>query len=369
LTVPGGIPFTGPRQTLREPPTQVISHVGSRPSDRPREPPRDITTIWGGNRPSDRPREPPRDITTVWGGSRPSDRPRDQPWDRPWDRPREPTTIWGNRPTETKYFPEPRFPTVTSWRPYPSQQGQRPPWDDNPYRPGWANPYLGDRKPEWKPYGNSWDRPGGGPPPWGDRPRHGDRPWATTTLIGIIPTTPAWANPDWYRPDWRPPRDWVPPRGWRPAPGWIPPPDWIPPTWWVPPPPPQTIYQTWDPYYYYDDPSYSPPWAYLPAPILPPITLSFGLPPLPNLGCQYYPVTYPSQIITDATYTDTITQPPIDAMITVYVDGYNGETSTDWGPLETVYEVYVYETTAQVDVVSTTTSCGLSWFKRSAAVE
>jgi hypothetical protein len=142
--------------------------------------------------------------------------------------------------------------------------------------------------------------------------------------------------------------------------------DWIPPVWWTPPPPPQTIYQTWDPYY--NDPGYTPPWAFLPKTFLPPITLSFGLPPLPNFGCKYTPYTYESQLITTATYTDPITQPPIDALITVYVDPYNGQTSTDWGPMETVYEVYVYTTTALVDVVATTTSCGLSWFQRTAAV-
>jgi hypothetical protein len=195
----------------------------------------------------------------------------------------------------------------------------------------------------------------GGPAPWGDRP-WGGIPWATTTVIGVIPTAPVWWNGDpnpgvWVNP--------LPPRTiyttWNP-------PVWNPPVYtnWDP------AYTTWDPAYtswdsaYY--PTYTPPWANLPPPYIPPVTVTVDLPALPSYGCNYVPVTYPSNIITTATYTDSITQPPPDAMITIYVDPNNGQTSTDWGPVETVYEVYVYETTATVDMVSTTTQCGTTWY-------
>jgi hypothetical protein len=59
-------------------------------------------------------------------------------------------------------------------------------------------------------------------------------------------------------------------------------------------------------------------------------------------------------------WTDTVTQPPQDATVTVYMDEESGETSTDWGPVETVYEVLVYTTVATVDVVSATTACGFT---------
>jgi len=77
-----------------------------------------------------------------------------------------------------------------------------------------------------------------------------------------------------------------------------------------------------------------------------------------DYGCDYVPVTYPSNIYTTATYTDTITAPPADAVVTVYYDPNVNQMSTDWGPVETIYEVFVYETTAIVDVVSTSTQCG-----------
>jgi len=90
---------------------------------------------------------------------------------------------------------------------------------------------------------------------------------------------------------------------------------------------------------------------------LPPITIN--LPEPPRFGCSAVETTYPTIIETTQTYTDIITQPPADNLITVYVDQDSGDTSTDWGPVETVYEVIVYTTTATVDVIQTTSRCGL----------
>jgi len=122
------------------------------------------------------------------------------------------------------------------------------------------------------------------------------------------------------------------------------------------------VYTTWDYGYnggYWGDPGWIAPWAALPPPVLPPVTIN--LPGPPAIGCDAYQTTYGSVISTVQTYTDTITQPPAGAMVTVYVDPERGDTSTDWGPVETVYEVIVYTTTATVDVVQTTTRCGSNW--------
>jgi hypothetical protein len=89
---------------------------------------------------------------------------------------------------------------------------------------------------------------------------------------------------------------------------------------------------------------------------LPAITIN--LPEAPVPGCSITSVTFTSEFEEVNTWTDTITQPPQDAIITVFVDEETQETSTDWGPVETVYEVFVYTTTATVDVVSATTACG-----------
>jgi hypothetical protein len=78
----------------------------------------------------------------------------------------------------------------------------------------------------------------------------------------------------------------------------------------------------------------------------------------PRFGCSYVPTTFWSDFQTEVTYTSTITQPPYDALITVYVDPDTQQSSTDWGPeLETVYEVYIYTTTAPVEVISSVTDC------------
>jgi hypothetical protein len=175
-------------------------------------------------------------------------------------------------------------------------------------------------RPEWRPYGNDWDRPGyQDRRPWDDRPRGGN-PWQTTTIIGYVPTVPVWYGNDWE----------------------------------IIRPPPRTIYTTYDPIYYNNQP---PPWIAYPVPRGPAITIN--LPAPPRFGCSVTSVTFESIFEDVSTWTDTITQPPQDAVITVYVDEENGETSTDWGPVETVYEVFVYTTTATVDVVSATTACGI----------
>lgn len=56
-----------------------------------------------------------------------------------------------------------------------------------------------NNQPEWRPYGNHWDRPGfQNQRPWDDRPR-GGRPWKTPTIIGYVPNTPIWYGDDWER--------------------------------------------------------------------------------------------------------------------------------------------------------------------------
>jgi hypothetical protein len=101
-----------------------------------------------------------------------------------------------------------------------------------------------------------------------------------------------------------------------------------------------------------------PPWANAPPIIIPaPVTAPPPQAPVP-VNCVNVPYTYQSQVQQLGTYTDTITQPPLDAKVTIYVDQKDGKTSTDWGPLQTVYEVIVYTTTALVDVVSVTQQCG-----------
>jgi len=62
---------------------------------------------------------------------------------------------------------------------------------------------------------------------------------------------------------------------------------------------------------------------------------------------------------TELTYTDTITQPPPDAVVTVFYDPDQDQYSTYWGDeIETVYEVIVFTTTTEVEVVSSAYSCG-----------
>lgn len=120
-------------------------------------------------------------------------------------------------------------------------------------------------------------------------------------------------------------------------------------------PAPRTVYQTWDPVYYGDLP---PPWVAFPLPRLPAITISI---PLPRIGCDLIPVTFETEILTIGTWTDTITQPPESQVITVYADAGLREASTDWGPIETIYEVFTYTTTVTVDIVSATTQCSIGF--------
>src|ERR1700760_3549442 len=185
---------------------------------------------------------------------------------------------------------------------------------------GWGG-YGGYGGYGWRAYGNPWDVPGGPPPPWGFVPWGGVAPWATTTVYGVIPQYPQWAGPD--------------PNAVGPYLG-----------------PPRTVVTTYDPNYWNN----YQPWSSLPAPVLPPVTVAPFDPYVaaPAGGCAIVPITIPSVIQTTASYTQTITQPPPDAVVTVYVDPGSGGTSTDWGPVETVYEVIVYTTTATVPYVSTT---------------
>jgi hypothetical protein len=105
--------------------------------------------------------------------------------------------------------------------------------------------------------------------------------------------------------------------------------------------------------------NYPVPWAEFPPVVLPPVTIDYpSMGALPAANCVLVPMTYYSDVLTMATYTSTITQPPPSAMVTVYLDPDTNSRSTDWGnEWETVFEVYVYTTTAHVDVISSTAQC------------
>jgi len=144
-------------------------------------------------------------------------------------------------------------------------------------------------------------------------------------VYGDVPPQPVWWQGDNY------------------APGWV-------------APQPRTSYIQYSTGYWGND--VQPPWVNVP-PLIIPAPVTVPLPQwAPQVGCVNVPYTFQSPAPQTATYTDTITQPPLDSQITVYVDQANGQTSTDWGPLQTVYEVIVYTTTALVDVVSATQQCG-----------
>jgi hypothetical protein len=177
----------------------------------------------------------------------------------------------------------------------------------------------------WRPYGNPWDVPGGPPAPWGAVPLGGTNPYPITTIVGAVPQYPAWIGPD--------PNAFAPPAL-----------------------PPRTFVTNYNPA---ANPSgYALPWETLAPATLAPITAAFETAvAVPSPGCSFMPVTYPSVVETTAQYTQTVTQPPPDAVVTVFVDPGTGKTSTDWGPVETVFEVIVYTTTATVPYVSTTAAC------------
>jgi hypothetical protein len=113
------------------------------------------------------------------------------------------------------------------------------------------------------------------------------------------------------------------------------------------------VYTTYNPIYYNNQPA---PWVALPVPRLAPITINLAKPP--GSRCSVTSVTFTSEFEDVNSWTDTVTQPPQDATVTVYLDELSGDVSTDWGPVETVFEVLVYTTIATVDVVSATTVCG-----------
>jgi len=63
-----------------------------------------------------------------------------------------------------------------------------------------------------------------------------------------------------------------------------------------------------------------------------------------------------------------ITQPPPDAVVTVFYDpDYNQYSTYYGGEIETVYEIIVYTTTVQVDVISEYPYCGGRKHRRTAA--
>ena len=82
-------------------------------------------------------------------------------------------------------------------------------------------------------------------------------------------------------------------------------------------------------------PDVAPPWQGAPPLIIPaPVTIAppQQAPP-PQYGCYDVPYTFQSPVQQLATYTDTITQPPLDAQITASMwTGTAGRSSTDWGP-------------------------------------
>jgi hypothetical protein len=75
-------------------------------------------------------------------------------------------------------------------------------------------------------------------------------------------------------------------------------------------------------------------------------------------GCSQVPTTSHAITTTDATFTSTITEAPADGVLTVYY-GDDNQLST-WG-MSTFYEVYVYTTTQDVDIIGSGIACGISW--------
>jgi hypothetical protein len=80
-------------------------------------------------------------------------------------------------------------------------------------------------------------------------------------------------------------------------------------------------------------------------------------------GCSQVPTTDHTITTTDATFTSTITDGPADGTLTVYY-GDDGRLST-WG-MSTFYEVYVYTTTQDVDIVGSGIACGVQWAVKTA---
>jgi len=225
-----------------------------------------------------------------------------------------PVTLTRPLPTQPKPIPPPFTPT----RPLPPSNIPKP-TPDHPRDGSWNREYpAGGNWNRNYPAGGNWNRdypsgwnrdyPGG----WNRDypPRGGDHPWRITTFVG----GPTFIN--------------VEPR----------------PTVWLPP---RTVYNNF------------PPVVVNWPPInLPPIIVDLPGLAVPRFGCSYVPTTFWSEFQTEVSYTSTITQPPLDALITVYVDPDTQQSSTDWGSdFETVYEVYIYTTTAGVDVISSVTSC------------
>jgi len=111
-------------------------------------------------------------------------------------------------------------------------------------------------------------------------------------------------------------------------------------------PPPVYVTTSYIPY---------PTWD---VPRWPGITIQGPILPIPRPGCSQVPTTSHTVTTTDATFTSTITDAPADGVLTVYY-GDDGQLST-WG-LSTFYEVYVYTTTQEVDVIGSGIACGISW--------
>jgi hypothetical protein len=83
-------------------------------------------------------------------------------------------------------------------------------------------------------------------------------------------------------------------------------------------------------------------------------------------GCSQVPTTGHTITTTEATYTSTITDAPANGILTVYT-GDDGYQST-WG-MSTFYEVYIYTTTQQVDLVGSGIACGVSWAVKTGEAE
>jgi hypothetical protein len=108
--------------------------------------------------------------------------------------------------------------------------------------------------------------------------------------------------------------------------------------------------------------------SYVPVPVwelppLPAITIQGPTLAIPRPGCSQVPTTQHTVTVTDATFTSTITEAPPDGVVTVYY-GEDGQLST-YGA-STVYEVYIYTTTQEVDIIGSGVACGISWGKRTA---
>lgn len=110
--------------------------------------------------------------------------------------------------------------------------------------------------------------------------------------------------------------------------------------------------------------SYIPAPYWNDAPLWPVITIEGPTLEIPRPGCSQVPTTISSVITTEVTYTSTITEAPEDGPITVYIDEH-GDPYT-YGA-NTVYEIYVYTTTQEVEEIGLGFDCGLFKDKRSVA--